>query len=149
MDSVLQRRPFFRPPSQFEEMFIQDFTLALCFSAFVDAVINLTSYFPILHPVQLLQLPESPVVDVILNILLMGALANHAHRLCKYMLVSHTKLQVFTLYVCTLIGFIVPDLIFNFAIPQDLYLTTLTKYTTSFCTKIFYGCLYCITFVNK
>ena len=66
----------------------------------------------------------------------------------KYMMASYTKLHVFGLFMCTVLGLAIPTLLFSFAVPGKLFTTTMYDYLTNKLIQILCGGLYTWIFVE-
>ena len=147
MDTALQRKPFFRPPSQFEEWCINNFSLGFFMSSLICIARNLTVYYPNLANSSI-SLPSSPLVDSLIYFTAAILFLGSAHMRCKYMMTSHTKLHVFGLFMCTVLGWAIPTLLFSFALPEKLFATTIYECLKENLIQIFCGGLYTWIFVE-
>ena len=147
MDTALQRKPFFRPPSQFEEWRISQFVQGFVFSALVCILRNLTVYYP-----NLVQSDNSvstgPFVDSIISAVVSLVFVGVSHARCKYTMHSHTKLHVFGLYLCSVLGWAIPTLLFSFGLPEKLFEATMYHLLTYNLVWLFCGGLYTLIFVE-
>ena len=147
MDTALQRKPFFRPPNQFEEWCINNFSLGFFISSLMCIARNLTIYYPnLVHSPS--SYPSGPLVDSLIYFTVAILFLGSAHMRCKYMMVSHTKLHVFGLFMCTVLGWAIPMLLFSVALPEKLFTSTMYYCLTQNFIQILCGGLYTWIFVE-
>lgn len=122
MDTVLQRKPFLRPPSQYEKMCLRNLVIGLLSSSLLVAFSPIDVLVPNSNPY------DFGVIDLIfipLACMILIPFVICMHIVVKDSLISFNKLHVFGLCACSLIGYLIPKLFHLTTVDDSQFLSLL------------------------
>ena len=145
MDTVLQRKPFLRPPSQYEKMCLSNLAKALLISSSSELFSPVSKYVPSSNPYHF---GVTDLIFIAISCMIWIPCAIFVHMDVKCSLISFNKLHVFGLYACAMIGTLIPELFLLSTVSDSQFLPLLFIFCKISFIQFLIGSLYTWVYVK-